>query len=58
MTDKATIDKNLYKPYFCITLSYKEENMVVISEAARNQLENYFADNEKAPIRVYLSQGG
>ncbi len=32
--------------------------MVVISEAARNQLENYFADNEKAPIRVYLSQGG
>lgn len=32
--------------------------MVEISEAARNQLENYFADKEKAPIRVYLSQGG
>lgn len=32
--------------------------MVELSEAARNQLENYFTDKEKSPIRIYLSQGG
>lgn len=32
--------------------------MVELSEAARNQLENYFADKEKSTIRIYLSQGG
>lgn len=32
--------------------------MVEITEAARRELDGYFADKEKAPIRIYLSSGG
>jgi hypothetical protein len=32
--------------------------MVEITEAARRELDEYFADKEKAPIRIYLSAGG
>ena len=32
--------------------------MLAISEAAVKQLDEYFADKEKAQIRVYLSAGG
>jgi len=32
--------------------------MVEITEAARRELDGYFADKEKAPIRIYLSAGG
>ncbi len=32
--------------------------MIEITEAATKQLESYFADKEKAPIRIYLATGG
>ncbi len=32
--------------------------MVEITEAASKQLESYFADKEKTPIRIYLATGG
>lgn len=32
--------------------------MVTLSETAKTQLDAYFADKEKSPIRVYLSSGG
>jgi Fe-S cluster assembly iron-binding protein IscA len=32
--------------------------MVEITEAAHRELDGYFADKEKAPIRIYLSAGG
>jgi len=35
-----------------------EDAMVSLSDTARAELDNYFADKEKAPIRVYLNKGG
>jgi hypothetical protein len=32
--------------------------MVELTDAARQQLDGYFADKEKNPIRIYLSSGG
>jgi len=32
--------------------------MVTLTEAAKKQLDSYFADKESSPIRVYLSSGG
>lgn len=32
--------------------------MFNISETAVHELEAYFADKEKSPIRVYLAEGG
>lgn len=32
--------------------------MVEITDAARQQLDGYFADKEKSPIRIYLATGG
>ncbi|CCO22566.1 HesB/YadR/YfhF-family protein (fragment) [Maridesulfovibrio hydrothermalis AM13 = DSM 14728] len=32
--------------------------MVELTEAAIKQLENYFADKDKTPIRIYLATGG
>lgn len=32
--------------------------MVSLSDKARAELDNYFADKEKAPIRVFLNKGG
>ncbi len=32
--------------------------MIEITEAATKQLESYFADKEKTPIRIYLATGG
>lgn len=32
--------------------------MVELTEAARTQLDGYFSDKDKAPIRIYLSSGG
>lgn len=31
--------------------------MIALSDAAKEQLEGYFADKEKAPIRVFLAGG-
>ncbi len=32
--------------------------MVELTESARAQLDGYFADKDKTPIRIYLSSGG
>ncbi len=32
--------------------------MITLSETAQQELEAYFADKEKPPIRVYLTSGG
>ena len=32
--------------------------MVSLTDTARTELDNYFADKQKAPIRVYLNKGG
>ncbi len=32
--------------------------MIELTDSALKQLEAYFADKAKAPIRVYLSSGG
>ncbi len=32
--------------------------MFELTEAAAKQLEGYFQDKEKSPIRVYLAAGG
>ncbi len=32
--------------------------MVELTDAALKQLENYFADKDRTPIRVYLATGG
>ena len=36
----------------------EETPMITISETATHELEAYFADKEKTPIRVYLAAGG
>lgn len=32
--------------------------MITLSETALQELESFFADREKAPIRIYLAAGG
>lgn len=32
--------------------------MINLSETARQELESFFAEREKTPIRVYLAAGG
>jgi iron-sulfur cluster assembly protein len=32
--------------------------MIDVTDAAREQLDGYFADKDKTPIRIYLSSGG
>lgn len=32
--------------------------MITVSEKARTELEAYFVDKEKSPVRVYLAAGG
>jgi iron-sulfur cluster assembly protein len=32
--------------------------MVELTEAAKTQLDGYFADKEKTPIRVFMASGG
>lgn len=32
--------------------------MVTLSPAAKTQLDSYFGDKQRSPIRVYLSSGG
>ncbi len=32
--------------------------MIELTDAAKAQLDGYFADKEKTPIRVFLASGG
>ena len=44
---------------FPLFIIYSGETiMFTISETASHELEAYFADKEKTPIRVYLAAGG
>ena len=36
----------------------KEDVMVEISEAASQQIAEYFKDREIVPIRIFLNEGG
>jgi len=36
----------------------EEDSMVELTGSAKMQLDGYFADKEKTPIRIYLSTGG
>ena len=41
-----------------ITLQFKEGVMVEVTEAASQQIADYFKDREVAPIRIFLNDGG
>lgn len=32
--------------------------MIELTESARKELDAYFADKDKSPIRIYLAPGG
>lgn len=32
--------------------------MITITESARKELDAYFVDKEKSPVRVYMAAGG
>lgn len=36
---------------------YKEYHMIHLQEDAKQQLESFFADREKSPIRIFLGGG-
>jgi hypothetical protein len=36
----------------------KEAEMVELTDSAKAQLDGYFADKEKSPIRVFMASGG
>lgn len=39
-------------------VSRLEEQMITVSEDAHKEIETFFADKEKSPIRIYLAPGG
>ena len=41
-----------------IILSHKEGVMVEVTEAASQQIAEYFKDRDIAPIRIFLNEGG
>lgn len=32
--------------------------MITLTESARKELDGYFADKEKSPVRIYMAAGG
>lgn len=32
--------------------------MITMTESARKELDGYFADKEKSPVRIYMAAGG
>ena len=43
---------------FDLVLTLKEDVMVEISEAASQQIADYFKDRDVVPIRIFLNEGG
>jgi hypothetical protein len=41
-----------------IIFQFKEEVMVEVTEAASQQIGEYFKDRDVAPIRIFLNDGG
>jgi hypothetical protein len=41
-----------------VTERIKEDNMVEVTEAAAQQISDYFKDKEVSPIRIFLNEGG
>ncbi len=53
-----SIDKVKNGSYFYPKQFLLEIRMIHLSDAARQELEAFFADKPKAGIRVYLAPGG
>ena len=53
-----SIDKDGTRSYFYRKPFLLEISMIYLSDAARQELEAFFADKPKAGIRVYLAPGG
>jgi Fe-S cluster assembly iron-binding protein IscA len=41
-----------------IRFQFKEEVMVEVTEAASQQISEYFKDRDVVPIRIFLNEGG
>lgn len=41
-----------------IIFNFKEDVMIEVTEAATQQIAEYFKDKEIAPIRIFLNEGG
>jgi len=41
-----------------IILNFKEDIMIELTEAAAQQIAEYFKNREVAPIRIFLNEGG
>ncbi len=53
-----SIDKGKNRSYFYRKPFLLELSMIYLSDAARQELDAFFADKPKAGIRVYLAPGG
>ena len=53
-----SIDKGKNRSYFYRKPFLLEISMIYLSDAARQELDAFFADKPKAGIRVYLAPGG
>jgi len=51
-------DKATHGAYLSSDPFTQEAFMFTLTESAKKQLDSYFADKEKSPIRIYLSSGG
>lgn len=52
------IDKASQGPYLLQERNHLEDYMLELTANAQKELDAYFADKEKAPIRIYLAPGG
>jgi hypothetical protein len=46
------------EPILLIIAKCKEEIMIEVTEAAAQQIAEYFKGKEIAPIRIFLNEGG
>jgi hypothetical protein len=47
-----------YRTLCKVHVNLKEDNMVEVTEAATNQISEYFKGREVSPIRIFLNEGG
>jgi hypothetical protein len=52
------IDKACCGPYLLPIPEPWRNGMFELTDTAHKELESYFADKERTPIRVYLAPGG
>jgi iron-sulfur cluster assembly protein len=51
LTDSNTVLTSILR------ITSMEDYMVTVTQPAKDQLDAYFAENEKAPIRIFLASG-